>query len=354
MPSRHTASTAAAQGRSNSKEFKARAFAWLNNQIKARVAMGAYPPTVFLVAYELVTAYFNEKEGGAAWPALKTLAKAIGKSEGTVANLVRRMEAAGDLRVMWGKQGSGHSNHYWMVEKPQRAEVSKPQKTSKTRVPKPQSTTEKTSASCSDPYLENHGGISTEMPPQETESGLLAQSDDTGAGSPVGARANVREEIIEAEVIAPEAPQRCDGTVTPFEPPGQRDSAVTLIAPGEDYAELTAIWQRPWIDDPAADRRAFDKACREITPETIIEAAQRVARVVEPRYRPSLSKWLAGRGWEKAPPSDAPPQRARRNGRRYGGKPDMTAVMLKQAGWQEGDDGVLTDPDTGRTYGGLQ
>src|SRR5262249_19683023 len=102
----------------NSKEFKRRAFAWLNNQIKAGVKAGKYPPSAFMICYELATRHFNEQHGGEAWPSLKTLAEAIGKkSETTVNNLVRLLEAAGDLKVEWGSRGSGRSHRYWMVEK---------------------------------------------------------------------------------------------------------------------------------------------------------------------------------------------------------------------------------------------
>jgi hypothetical protein len=69
-----------------------------------------------------------------------------------------------------------------------------------------------------------------------------------------------------------------------------------------EFATLRAAWPRPWLDDEAADRAAFAKVQSYATAEKIIASAQRWAAAVEPRYLPSLAKWLGGRCWEKPPP----------------------------------------------------
>jgi len=119
------------------------------------------------------------------------------------------------------------------------------------------------------------------------------------------------------------------------------------MARQERFNELRAIWARPWVEDDAADQRAFEVACREVAPEDIIDAARtHVAAADAPRYLPSLAKWLAGRGWEKEPP----PKRARRshaNGRHdglprsNGNKVDLSKVFFGLGGYVEDDNGRM-------------
>lgn len=70
------------------------------------------------------------------------------------------------------------------------------------------------------------------------------------------------------------------------------------------FAQLRAAWIRPWADND--DRQALELyaiACQEVGPQAILEAAQAwVAAADAPRFLQPLSKWLAGRGWEKPPP----------------------------------------------------
>jgi hypothetical protein len=127
----------------NSKAFKRQYHAWLDHQIMAGVRDGRYPATAFLLAYQLATKQFNEERGGVGWPGCKTLGDAIGKSKATVINLVRLMAAHGDLRVEWGSQGSGHSNHYWMTLKPETIEILKGKKGQPTNLSKGQSAARK-------------------------------------------------------------------------------------------------------------------------------------------------------------------------------------------------------------------
>src|SRR5262245_66576789 len=65
------------------------------------------------VALEL-TRYFNEGQGGGAYPSAKLIAQSVGLAESTVHCAVRRMEQAGTLKIEWGKRGRGHPNRYWM------------------------------------------------------------------------------------------------------------------------------------------------------------------------------------------------------------------------------------------------
>jgi Helix-turn-helix domain len=101
-----------------SKTFTAQVFRWLY-QVNGDHGL---PASAAKVAIYLAP-HFNEAEGGMAWPSCKTISDAIGKSEATVINVIRWLGDRGHLRIEWGKQGRGHSNRYWMIEKDQQADL---------------------------------------------------------------------------------------------------------------------------------------------------------------------------------------------------------------------------------------
>ena len=113
----------------SSKQFTAKIFQSIH-QVNAD---GWLPHSAAKTAIALVD-YFNEGEGGMAWPSCRTIADDSALSEHTVIRSVRLLGERGHLRIAWGKQGRGHPNRYWMIEnsdqrdlfeerKPQRAEV---------------------------------------------------------------------------------------------------------------------------------------------------------------------------------------------------------------------------------------
>jgi hypothetical protein len=101
-----------------STKFTAKVFRWLH-QVNADKKL---PASVAKVAIRM-SPDFNEDKGGMAWSACKTMGDDIGISEHTVIRAVRALEARGHLRIKWGKQGRGHSNNYWMIEKGQQADL---------------------------------------------------------------------------------------------------------------------------------------------------------------------------------------------------------------------------------------
>jgi hypothetical protein len=97
------------------------------------------------------------------------------------------------------------------------------------------------------------------------------------------------------------------------------------------YAELRAIWARPWIENEAANRRAYAVACRKADPSDIADAARAwVEAADDPRYLPPLANWLDGCGWEKAPPQRRARQSRRQQLRGDGG--GVVAAFMQFAG----------------------
>jgi Helix-turn-helix domain len=289
-----------------------------------------------------LTKHFNEgREGGAAWPSYKTIAAEIGLSEATVIRSVRRLSALGHLRVEWGQQGRGHPNRYWMgiPEKPSRVEVSEAVKPAPAQARKPAPVQRKPS-----PVQENllknlPMGVSKENPHREGE----------------------REEREGSRSSPPAAAARA-----PYEgraAAGRERGSKTGAATEREFRELRAVWMRPWPDnDDAEARREFAKAPD--AEEVLAAAREWVANCDAPRFLPTLSNWLAARGWETPPPQKRGARRSTGGGRRAGGRSrtrgeEAVAIALRMGGYTAGPDGrmacVLPDGSTSvANWGGVQ
>ena len=88
-----------------SPELKRQRFAWLD-QILVDPEL---PASAFKVAYRIGQGFNDRDRNGEAYESCKTSATAIGMSEKTVIEMVRRLHARGHLRIEWGQQGRGHS-----------------------------------------------------------------------------------------------------------------------------------------------------------------------------------------------------------------------------------------------------
>lgn len=242
----------------STKQFTAQTFKFLH-QVNGNSAL---PASDLKIALEL-TRYFNEAEGGRAYPSCKTIGDATGLSEATVIRGVRRMEQHGHLKVIWGRQGRGHPHQYWPVVKPAPVQVSEAGKPASAPPVKPASAKIKP-APMQENLSKNHVASATRNATMERESVLAHCVSDPGGAGPDGR--------------APDQEQ-------------------------EDFDRLWANWPRPFCDDVAAARRAYAEACREADPGDIAEAAIAwVAAADAPRFLPPLAKWLDARGWEKPPP----------------------------------------------------
>jgi hypothetical protein len=108
----------------SSKAFTRKTFTFLH-QVNHNPEL---PASDLAVCLEL-SRYFNEDDqDGRAFPGCKTIGDAIRLSETTVIRSVRRLEKHGHIRVIWGTQGRGHPNQYWMIVKPAPTQVLEPEK----------------------------------------------------------------------------------------------------------------------------------------------------------------------------------------------------------------------------------
>lgn len=241
-------------------------------------------------------------------------------SKSVVIDGVRKIAAQGHLKIEAGRAGRGHSTHYWMIEKGRCADLSDQKKGRMDGPTKGRPSARKgRPADLTLSKTHRIPGGSIEPPrEEERESDVLAHVDFDLPGdavAPGGAR--VEEE---------------EGRKGP---PAKKEK--------DAFAMLRAVWPRPWLDDERADREAFAKACREVTPEAIIEAATAWAQAADaPRFLPVLAKWLAARGWEKPPPEARRRQKMEARGQhRNGRKVDLAKLALKMGGYVENDDGSM-------------
>jgi len=284
----------------STKKFAAQTFAWL------RLLKGDHDTTALAVGVQL-TEHFNEAEGGVARAGCKFMADALGMAESTVVRALHRMHARGRIRVQWGTPGRGHPNHIWMVVKPAAAQV--------LEAGKPAPEENKTCSSAGEPLL-NHtpGGAAKAAPSRrEREIETLTRSTPSIRGG-----AECAPELEGKQAVLP-------------------TSRVPSLREERAWRELRSAWARPWPDDEQADRRAFEMACREVAPEDILDRARAWAQAVEPRFLPSLAKWLAARGWERDPPKRRR-QHAKGNRAR---KESLFNIALAEGGYVEDDDGNM-------------
>ena len=116
----------------SSKAFTRKTFTFLH-QVNQNPELLASDVAVCL---ELSRYFDEDDQDGRAFPACKTIGEPIGLSEHTVIRSMRRVEAHGHLRVIWGTQGKGHPNQYWMIVKPSSVKVSEAPKPAPMQVSK--------------------------------------------------------------------------------------------------------------------------------------------------------------------------------------------------------------------------
>jgi hypothetical protein len=334
-----------------SKNFTAQIFRWLN-QVNADAEL---PATALKVCVEL-TGCFREAKKGMAWPGLQSIADTIGKSKATVLTAVRILEQRGHLKVQCGRPGAGHSNHYWMIEKGQPANLSaRPKKVRKKGQPANLSLLRTSS-----------GGVLQTPPSEAGERGGSLRSDpiasDPGVAPLGGAPGLVQESEPASPPESESVPTEPDGTSPRVWRREDEAAEPSTSPPAEDdgahaaWRALCELWRRGHPADDtskaiAITRAAFVKALAQGTPPEQIVAAAKVwvAAADAPRFLPQLATWLATGGFAQKPPA----KRERRSNKsvrrdqlpRQNGKVDLTTLTLKRAGYVEDENGNLYHPD---------
>jgi hypothetical protein len=239
-----------------------------------------------------IALHLNVKKGQC-YPSVPTLAKGTGLCERYVYMVLVDLERSGWLTVT---HSQGRSNSFQL------------------KTPEP---------------LNPSAGVSTSEPLKPSAGLSTPESQFRGPLNPSAPKKRRNSERVGG--AQPRAPLTRGGA-------GGKD----LVSVG-GFEDLRAAWPRPWADDDAADRSAFEAARRHASVEDIIAGAAPWAAAMEPRYLPTLAKWLGAKGWEKPPP-ERPKSKQRGNG-----KVDMAKLMLTQeGGFEEDDDGNLFDPAQGR------
>lgn len=302
----------------SSKEFTAKIFKWLY-QINQDADL---LPVDVKVAVQLTWHFREADEEGRAYPGYRCIADAIKVSKPTVIRSVQSLHKHGYLRIEWGHQGRGHPNQYWLTLKDEADAVDK------------RSTDGPFAASVKGPPV-NSKGPPVDQNHLKNHCGTVTQS-----------RKGERDATASHPPPSPPLTRGSGGRQTKKE-----SQHIAAANPGADrFAELRAVWVRKWHDDDVADRQAFQEACHTADPQAIIDAAKRWVKAIDnpQRFLPSLVKWFAG-GWERPPP----PKKHRAAGRGGKGyrKPDLAKVMLRVgAGWEEDEDGNITNPETGHIW----
>ena len=310
-----------------SKAFTASTFAWL------RLVKADGDLTALAVAVQLIE-HFNEAEGGVARAGTRYIAGQLGLSHPTVSRALHRLVDRGRLRIEWGEQGRGHANRCWMVvgEGVNKRYAREPFGAAEKVQKKVHQRSQKGSPAQQNHCKNHKGDAKASLPYGEREQQPLAVYDLLGgAGDPLTGAAPVlasqevdTQEELELEAAEPEPPRPAK--------PNPNNS-------GDGFCELRRLWVRPWVDaDDDQAAKLYAKARAEVGPTVVLKAAEAwVAAGDAPRFLPTLSKWLAGRGWEKPPPAKKPRTATKRGkGQRYsgynGGKPDMARMMLALVG----------------------
>ena len=233
------------------------------------------PPAAEVIGIVL-SKYFNNDYGGAAWPSLRTIGDDAGIDKATAIRTLRAMEARGHLRIEWGKRGSGHVSKYWMADiLPQVGQIFHPAQQS-------EKVHERTFKGAKKGALVSQKGA----PAHQTLSKTLLNSPSKEG-----------EVKKERQLRCARLPMMARAASKPPRHRKKKPTSKTISPTRRDR-------QRPWPDDDEREaRKAFTEACREADPERFLRLrgyGSNTSRRATISAR--LTKWLARRGWEKAPP----------------------------------------------------
>lgn len=284
-------------------EHEAFIAAWLDQVRRDR----KLPFSAFHLAYEI--AIHLNRRTREAWPNQETIGAESNLSKTTIKKLIRLLQAAGHLAFAVGTH-RGVSSRYRAVLKP----VERGQHV--------------------DPFAEAGKGsaMASKGVASEPRRGRRVDPDlliDLGDASKEEASPNGRErkDASRCEAFGPAVGGALDAPA----PAEERQESKSKPLPEEEnqggFAELRALWRRPWVDnDDAEAMAAYLEAIREADPHDLMRAARTAVENCDaPRFLPSLSKWLNGRGWEKPPPEKRISNQRQRERGQHQRKPRMSA-----------------------------
>jgi len=294
--------------------FTHRKFLWLE-----QVARDRRLPALSSAVSVLLSPYFNLSHDGAAWPYQDTLAASLGVRREAVNRVINALVERAHLEVTTTR-GRHKPSVYRLVLKEtaatkcaQESTLSEPKMCAENvRIREGKCAPTRTQIPLKTPWA------SKEAPRRERKANACAFDSSPGGAAPLTGCPAEEDSPTAAPSARQESPVERSRSVAREERSGD-----------EKFRELRAIWARPWADDDAADRRAFEAACREVAPDDIIEAAQTWVAAFEAgdgvRFLPPLARWLAARGWEKPPPQR---KASAHNGARprYGRKPNVAEI----------------------------
>jgi hypothetical protein len=294
------------------KIFAKLIFAWLA-QIKNDRGL---PPSGALFALQLIE-HFNRDKGGAAWPSGRHIADQSGMSTANVVKLYHLFEQRGHLKVEWGKRGNGgHSNRCWMVIKPlpKARRKGHPDDLSKvTGV-----TFNKASVKGHKSGVKGHPNDQNHLRTTLVVSKMRESPPATAFSQDRTGRQNGAAGASDFAPLHDNIDPLDEGSSVNQSQDHNTGRPDDVVVSG--FAELQAVWKRPWADNEIVNRTAYVNACRDANPGDILDGAKSwVAAADAPRFLPSLHKWLDSRCWEKVPP-----QKHSNNSRQK----DLTAISL--------------------------
>jgi hypothetical protein len=302
----------------SSKAFTAKVFRWLH-RINRDDRLYA---TDLSVGLEL-TEYFNEGDGGRAWPGCKTIGDPIGLNKTTVLRSVRRLEATSHLRVNWGQQGSGHSNQYWMVD-PDQGDLFDKAPAQEKGAPEHLSSEEK--GAPTHLSTKGKGASGTRKGASEAKKGAPAQQihpitilrnhprgkKESRPPNQVGKKRKkeATEESKQSKESKPSAASKVSASSKPSAKRQTENHQGDRRGAADDGGAASAF-ERFWVIYPKrvakeAARRAFAAAIkRGVDAEALVAGAQRYAverKSQNPKYTKHPATWLNGGCWEDEAP----------------------------------------------------
>jgi hypothetical protein len=264
-----------------SDRFTADKLAWLE-----QVAIDAgLSPLARVIAMILAVRYLN-RETGDAWPSVETLASDAGlKSTNPVRVALRSLENRGHLAIQWSTGGKGQTSRFRPILKPTK------------------------------PFTDvNPSGAIPFKSMKGMDTETLHRGEGYGA-KPFTDVNPLNDQTLHGGEQYPSFSERKPFTAVkgnpieePIEEPIERESISPTSRKSNtkvDDEEFETFWRAyPRREAKGAARRAYEKARKSVSAETILQGAERYARertFEDPKFTKHPATWLNGECWGDEP-----------------------------------------------------